>query len=233
MKKKNRDKHTQILQLAHQSFIERPRVVLLIRKDDKTRRSATKLLTEKKRNRLKEIRNWVNQIRNREWMLSVIIMATTILIKGIISIFTYWLQFNILFILCDLDIVANSTTTTTTKSILGLNQINGKLKKKRKSNLVATLLYDVYCMINLKLVLPWFSVRIRFVVLFWFSSPSRYNSYFNDPKWNPLSSPILDPFHVIIFYLTGSYYIGWAFATFLFSLRESEQCRRMSFQKLN
>lgn len=130
MKKKNRDKHTQILQLAHQSFIERPRVVLLIRKDDKTRRSATKLLTEKKRNRLKEIRNWVNQIRNREWMLSVIIMATTILIKGIISIFTYWLQFNILFILCDLDIVANSTTTTTTKSILGLNQINGKLKKK-------------------------------------------------------------------------------------------------------
>lgn len=59
-------------------------------------------------------------------------------------------------------------------------------------------------MINLKLVLPWFSVRIRFVVLFWSSSPSRYNSYFNDPKWNPLSSPILDPFHVIIFYLTIS-----------------------------
>lgn len=53
-------------------------------------------------------------------MLSVI-MDATILIKGIISIFTYWLQFNILFILCDLDIVAN-----TTNNILGLNQTNGK-----------------------------------------------------------------------------------------------------------
>lgn len=60
-------------------------------------------------------------------------MATTILIKGIISIFTYWLQFNILFILCDLDVVANSTTTittTTSSSILGLNQINGKSSTK-------------------------------------------------------------------------------------------------------
>jgi hypothetical protein len=48
-------------------------------------------------------------------------MDATILLKGIISIFTYWLQFNILFILCDLDIAAN-----TTNNILGLNQTNGK-----------------------------------------------------------------------------------------------------------
>lgn len=48
-------------------------------------------------------------------------MDTTILMKGIISIFTYWLQFNVLFILCDLDIVTN-----TTNNILGLNQTNGK-----------------------------------------------------------------------------------------------------------
>lgn len=48
-------------------------------------------------------------------------MDATVLIKGIISIFTYWLQFNILFILCDLDIAAN-----TTNNILGLNQTNGE-----------------------------------------------------------------------------------------------------------
>jgi hypothetical protein len=62
-------------------------------------------------------------------MISVI-MDTTILMKGIISIFTYWLQFNILFILCDLDIVTN-----TTNNILGLNQTNGKSNNRFKLGL--------------------------------------------------------------------------------------------------
>lgn len=54
-------------------------------------------------------------------------MDATILIKGIISIFTYWLQFNILFILCDLDIVTN-----TTNNILGLNQTNDNFYVQQK-----------------------------------------------------------------------------------------------------
>ena len=53
-------------------------------------------------------------------------MDATVLIKGIISIFTYWLQFNILFILCDLDIVALDNVANTTNNILGLNQTNGE-----------------------------------------------------------------------------------------------------------
>lgn len=60
------------------------------------------------------------------------IMDATTLIKTVISIFTYWLQFNILFILCDLDIVANTTANI---NILGLNQTNGKSNKKSEIRL--------------------------------------------------------------------------------------------------
>lgn len=60
------------------------------------------------------------------------IMDATTLIKTVISIFTYWLQFNILFILCDLDIVANTTANI---NILGLNKTNGKSNKKSKIRL--------------------------------------------------------------------------------------------------
>lgn len=51
-------------------------------------------------------------------------MEATILIKGIISILTYWLQFNILFTLtlCDIDIAANITNS----NMLGLNFTNGE-----------------------------------------------------------------------------------------------------------
>ena len=66
------------------------------------------------------------------------IMEVAVFIKGIISIFTYWprfvpypklvvltmlsLQFNILFIVCDLVTVANVSTN----NILGLSQSNGE-----------------------------------------------------------------------------------------------------------
>ncbi|CAH1719502.1 unnamed protein product [Chironomus riparius] len=49
-------------------------------------------------------------------------MESTILIKRIISIITYWMLFNILIILCDLDI--NTNNAKTNYNTLGLNHTN-------------------------------------------------------------------------------------------------------------
>lgn len=54
-------------------------------------------------------------------------MESTILIKRIISIITYWMLFNILIILCDLDI--NTNNAKTNYNTFGLNHTNGKFNQ--------------------------------------------------------------------------------------------------------